>query len=53
VLLPDTDADAAATLLFTLMPGLILAHHLSEPLTAKRPLHSIHVLANITPTGAG
>jgi hypothetical protein len=53
VLLPDTDADADATLLFALMPGLILAHHLSEPLTAQQLLHGIHVLANIAPTGAG
>ncbi|MDT5117443.1 MAG: hypothetical protein QOE30_3182 [Mycobacterium sp.] len=49
--LSKTDADAAASVLFALMPGLIVAHHLSKPLTAKQLLAGIDVLANSTPAG--
>jgi AcrR family transcriptional regulator len=49
--LSNTDAEAAASVLFALMPGLIVAHHFSEPLTAKKLLAGVDVIANVTPTG--
>jgi AcrR family transcriptional regulator len=45
--LSNADAKAAASVLFALMPGLIIAHHLSEPLTARELLAGIDVLANV------
>jgi AcrR family transcriptional regulator len=49
--LPKAQAEAAAAVLFALMPGLIIAHHLSEPLTAQQLLAGIDVIANVAPTG--
>ncbi|MDT5029705.1 MAG: hypothetical protein QOE61_6770 [Micromonosporaceae bacterium] len=49
--LPKADAEAAASVLFALMPGLIISRHLSEPLTARQLLAGIDVIANVTPAG--
>jgi AcrR family transcriptional regulator len=49
--LPKARAEAAASALFALMPGLIIGHHLSEPLAAEQLLAGIDAIADVTRSG--